>query len=69
MCVLATGRRNTIRDVLLSRSSFRSAVDDTQQWILDIVRLFADAQYGKVKDLIHKIMVGLRILALSLYWL
>ena len=64
MCVLATGRRNTIRDVLLSRSSFRSAVDDTQQWILDIVRLYADAQYGEVKALIQKVTVSLNVIAL-----
>lgn len=58
MCILATGSRDTIRDVLLSRSSFRSAVDDTQQWILDAVRSYADAQYGQVRALISKAIVS-----------
>lgn len=52
ICILATGSRDMIREVLLSRSSFRSSVDDTHQWLLEAVRLFSDAQYGDAMALL-----------------
>ncbi|ORX38038.1 cop9 signalosome complex subunit 1 [Kockovaella imperatae] len=54
LCVLATGSRDRIRQELLDRSSFRIGLDDTQGWILDLVRAFMDAQYGQVSSTLAK---------------
>ncbi|KAL1409446.1 hypothetical protein Q8F55_003429 [Vanrija albida] len=48
ICALATGSREHLRRVLLDRASFHSAVDDSQGWVLDLVRAFVDARYGDV---------------------
>jgi COP9 signalosome complex subunit 1 len=40
--------------VLVDRSSFRSALDDSNRWILDLVRAFIDARYGDALTLFNK---------------
>lgn len=40
--------------MLVDRSSFRSALDDSNRWILDLVRAFIDARYGDALTLLNK---------------
>lgn len=52
VCTLATANRDRIRRVLLDRTSFRSAVDDSNRWLLDLVQSYMDADYVKVMSLL-----------------
>lgn len=52
VCTLATADRDRIRRVLLDRTSFRSALDDPNRWLLDLVRSYMDADYVKVMSLL-----------------
>lgn len=54
LCTLASAKRDRIRRVLLDRTSFRSAVDDSQSWIIDLIRAFMEAQYGEVTSILNK---------------
>ncbi|RSH93652.1 hypothetical protein EHS25_006298 [Saitozyma podzolica] len=54
LCTLSTSTRDRIRRVLVDRSSFRSALDDSNRWILDLVRAFIDARYGDALALLNK---------------
>ncbi|WOO79818.1 COP9 signalosome complex subunit 1b [Vanrija pseudolonga] len=54
ICALATGSREHLRRVLLDRASFHSAVDDSQGWVLDLVRAFVDARYGEAIVILRK---------------
>lgn len=58
LCTLATSSRERIRRVLLDRMSFRSAVDDSNKWVLELVRSFVDAEYGRVLEILTKNEVG-----------
>jgi hypothetical protein len=58
ICILATGSRASIREDLLSVTSFQSALADDQQWLLEAVRLSSEAQYGEMTALIQKAAVS-----------
>jgi hypothetical protein len=60
MCILATGSRESIRQDLLSATSFRAALADDQQWLLEAVRLSSEAQYGEMTTIIQKATVSHR---------
>ncbi|GMK54863.1 hypothetical protein CspeluHIS016_0114490 [Cutaneotrichosporon spelunceum] len=51
---LASGSRDYIKRVLLDRPSFHAAIDDSQSWILDLVRAFVGAHYGEALTILHK---------------
>jgi len=58
LCILATGSRASVREDLLSATSFSSALADDQQWLLEAVRLSSEAQYGEMTILIQKATVS-----------
>jgi COP9 signalosome complex subunit 1 len=60
---LASGTRDYIKRVLLDRPSFHAAVDDSQSWILDLVRAFVGAAYGEALTILRKAEVSYRTLA------
>lgn len=51
---LASGSRDYIQRTLLDRPSFHAAIDDSQSWILDLVRAFVGANYGEALTILHK---------------
>ncbi|BEI80381.1 hypothetical protein CcaverHIS002_0109100 [Cutaneotrichosporon cavernicola] len=51
---LASGSRDYIKEVLLDRPSFHAAIDDSQPWILDLVRAFVGANYGEALTILRK---------------
>lgn len=65
MCTLATAKRDRIRRVLLDRMSFRSAVDDSQGWIIDLIRAFMEAKYGEVTTILNKAEVSVQLSELN----
>jgi len=62
LCVLATGDREKIRENLLNRTSFRTSLDDSQGWILDMIRAFMSANYGEVDAIFKTIRVSFALL-------
>jgi COP9 signalosome complex subunit 1 len=61
LCILATGRREQITDTLLDRTSFRTSLDDSQGWLLDLIRAYMNAQYGEVKAIYNRVEVSRRM--------
>ncbi|KLT39155.1 PCI-domain-containing protein [Cutaneotrichosporon oleaginosum] len=51
---LASGTRDYVKRVLLDRPSFHAAIDDSQAWILDLVRAFVGAHYGEALAILRK---------------
>ncbi|OWZ44948.1 COP9 signalosome complex subunit 1 [Cryptococcus neoformans c45] len=51
--VLASSDRGRIRRVLLDRAAFKNQLDDSQGWIIDLVRSYVDASYGQVMSLLQ----------------
>lgn len=60
ICAIASGSRDYIRRIILDRPSFHSAVDDSQSWILDLVRAFVSAHYGEALGILRKVEVSSR---------
>jgi len=58
LCVLATGDRERIRENLLNRTSFRTSLEDSQGWMLDMIRAFMSADYGAVEVIFKSIKVS-----------
>lgn len=58
LCILATGRREQITDKLLERTSFRTSLDDSQAWLLDLIRAYMSAQYGEVEAIYNRVEVS-----------
>ncbi|KAK4689314.1 COP9 signalosome complex subunit 1, partial [Tremellales sp. Uapishka_1] len=59
LCVLATCSRDRIRTTLLDRTSFRAGVDESDKWVMDLVRAFMDASYSEVMEICKKAEPGL----------
>ncbi|WVQ79475.1 hypothetical protein IAT38_001574 [Cryptococcus sp. DSM 104549] len=53
-CFLASADRDRIRRVLLDKASFKSQVDDSQSWVVDLVHAFVDAKYRDVMTLLRR---------------
>ncbi|WWC93127.1 uncharacterized protein L201_008094 [Kwoniella dendrophila CBS 6074] len=53
-CILASSDRDSIRRVLLERSSFKAQIDDSSEWIMDLIRSLVDANYGEVMRLLYR---------------
>ena len=51
--VLASSDRSRIRRVLLDRATFKNQLDDSQGWIVDLVRAYVDANYEQVMSLLQ----------------
>lgn len=67
LCVLATGDRERIRENLLNRTSFRTSLDDSQGWILDMIRAFMSANYGEVDEIFKTIRVSFALLCFQTF--
>lgn len=65
ICSMASCSRAVLREKLLERPSFHSSVDDSQSWILDILRAFVDAQYGDALAILTKAEVSSNIFHIS----
>lgn len=59
VCALASGERADIKSKLLDRPSFHASIDDSQNWILDLVRAFVGANYAEALKLLRKAEVSL----------
>lgn len=51
--ILASSDRGRIRRALLDRATFKSQLDDSQGWIIDLVGAYVDANYGQVMSLLQ----------------
>ncbi|KAK1923869.1 putative cop9 signalosome complex subunit 1 [Papiliotrema laurentii] len=54
LCVLSTGDRSRIRRVLLERTSFRTSLEDSQTWVLDLINAFIAAEYSKASQTLQR---------------
>ncbi|WWC73396.1 uncharacterized protein I206_107363 [Kwoniella pini CBS 10737] len=50
---LASSNRDKIRRVLLEQPSFKAQVDDSNSWLMELIRSFVDAKYGEVMKLLY----------------
>ncbi|WWD04033.1 hypothetical protein V865_002096 [Kwoniella europaea PYCC6329] len=53
-CTLANGDRDQIRRVLLENPNYKSQIDDSNSWLIDLINSFVDADYGQVMRLLYK---------------
>ena len=58
LCVLSTGDRSRIRRVLLERTSFRTSLEDSQTWVLDLINAFIAAEYSKAGQILQRAEVS-----------
>nr|KIR47016.1 COP9 signalosome complex subunit 1 [Cryptococcus bacillisporus CA1280] len=51
--IFASSDRGRIRRALLDRATFKSQLDDSQGWIIDLIGAYVDANYGQVMSLLQ----------------
>ena len=58
VCTLATGRRSRLRQELLEKAQFRACLDDSQSWIVELLRAVIGAKYGEATQILSRAQVN-----------